>query len=197
MRRRWGDRIRGTPRRSQQAYARRAASRASPAALAAAGEGSNTARAATRWYRRWFRAPVARSCPCSTRAASRRWALRRGAFVAPTICSMEAPSGCLATAASTAPSRVVSGGLAIAPIVPHRNLLRQNFRLFHHMVTDVMAQRIRCAITRSARSADDDLRRQARAGQDHPRAAREDHPARFRDNRLPKRLDVNQTPRGP
>jgi hypothetical protein len=32
MSRRWGDRIRGTPRRSQQAYARRAASRASPAA---------------------------------------------------------------------------------------------------------------------------------------------------------------------
>jgi len=83
--------------------------------------------------------------------------------VAPTICSMEAPPGCLATAASTAASRVVSGGLAIAPIVPHRNLLRQNVRLFYQMVTDVMAQRIRCAITRSARSADDDLRRQARA----------------------------------
>ena len=56
--------------------------------------------------------------------------------------------------------------------------MRQNVRLFYQMVTDVMAQRVRCAITRSARSADDDLRRQARAGQDHPRAAREDHPAR-------------------
>ena len=152
IRRRWGDRIRGTPRRSQQAYAGRAASRASPAASPRRAKARTRRAPQPDGIDAGFERPSrgAAPAPREQRAGARR------SGVGPSWLPRSARWKHRRDAWRPLPARPrrgsYPGGLAIAPIEPHRNLLRQNILLFYKGFTLVMAQQDRCAKIRSARS---------------------------------------------